>query len=133
MAKRTRTTLHAVGEINMVPLLDFAFLLIIVFLITYPLMEQGVHINLPRGKAAEFKPDRSRTVSVRLDGTIFLNNRQVTESQMTAEMNRLGKTDPTITVFVRADKDLKYSRVMDVMRILHDAGLSKMALVSQAE
>ncbi len=133
MAKRTRTTLHAVGEINMVPLLDFAFLLIIVFLITYPLMEQGVHINLPRGKAAELKPDRSRTVSVRLDGTIFLNNRQVTESQMTAEMNRLGKTDPTITVFVRADKDLKYSRVMDVMRILHDAGLSKMALVSQAE
>ena len=117
----------------MVPLLDFAFLLIIVFLITYPLMEQGVHINLPRGKASELKPDRSRTVSVRLDGTIFLNNRQVTESQMTAEMNRLGKTDPTITVFVRADKDLKYSRVMDVMRILHDAGLSKMALVSQAE
>ena len=133
MARRTRTTLRAVGEINMVPLLDFAFLLIIVFLITYPLMEQGVHINLPRGKAAELKPDRSRTVSVRLDGTIFLNNRQVTESQMTAEMNRLGKTDPTITVFVRADKDLKYSRVMDVMRILHDAGLSKMALVSQAE
>jgi len=133
VAKRTRTTLHAVGEINMVPLLDFAFLLIIVFLITYPLMEQGVHINLPRGKASELKPDRSRTVSVRLDGTIFLNNRQVTESQMTVEMNRLGKTDPTITVFVRADKDLKYSRVMDVMRILHAAGLSKMALVSQAE
>ncbi|MFH1969673.1 MAG: biopolymer transporter ExbD [Verrucomicrobiota bacterium] len=133
MARRTRTTLHAVGEINLVPMLDFAFILLTVFLITYPLMEQGVHVNLPHGKAAELKPDRSRTVSVRLDGAIFLDNRSVTESQMTAEMNRLGKTDPAITVFVRADKDLKYSRVMDVMRILHDAGLSKMALVSQAE
>ena len=133
MARRTRTTLHAVGEINLVPMLDFAFLLLTVFLITYPLMEQGVHVNLPRGKASELKPDRSRTISVRLDGAIFLDNRAVTESQMTSEMNRLGKTDPAITVFVRADKDLKYSRVMDVMRILHDAGLSKMALVSQAE
>ena len=133
MVRRTRTTLHAVGEINLVPMLDFAFLLLTVFLITYPLMEQGVHVNLPQGKASELKPDRSRTVSVRLDGAIFLDNRPVTESQMTTEMKRLGKTDPAITVFVRADKDLKYSRVMDVMRILHDAGLSKMALVSQAE
>lgn len=133
MARRTSTTLRAVGEINLVPMLDFAFLLLTVFLITYPLMEQGVHVNLPHGKASELKPERSRTVSVRLDGAIFLDNRPVTESQMTAEMNRLGKTDPAITVFVRADKDLKYSRVMDVMRILHDAGLSKMALVSQAE
>lgn len=133
MARRTRTVLHAVGEINLVPMLDFAFLLLTVFLITYPLMEQGVHVNLPRGKASELKPDRSRTISVRLDGAMFLDNRPVTESQMAAEMNRLGKTDPAITVFVRADKDLKYSRVMDIMRILHDAGLSKMALVSQAE
>ena len=133
MARRTRTTLHAVGEINLVPMLDFAFLLLTVFLITYPLMEQGVHVNLPLGKASELKPDRSRTVSVRLDGAIFLDNRPVTENQMTVEMKRLGKTDPAITVFVRADKDLKYSRVMDIMRILHDAGLSKMALVSQAE
>ncbi len=133
MPRRTRKTLHAVGEINLVPMLDFAFLLLTVFLITYPLMEQGVHVNLPQGKASELKPDRSRTVSVRLDGAIFLDNQPVTETQMKTEMNRLGKTDPAITVFVRADKDLKYSRVMDVMRILHDAGLSKMALVSQAE
>ncbi len=133
MTRRTRTTLRTVGEINLVPMLDFAFLLLTVFLITYPLMEQGVHVNLPQGKASELKPDRSRTVSVRLDGAIFLDNQPITESQMAAEMNRLGKTDPAITVFVRADKDLKYSRVMDVMRILHAAGLSKMALVSQAE
>ncbi|MBI2440342.1 MAG: biopolymer transporter ExbD [Lentisphaerae bacterium] len=133
MPRRTRTMLHAVGEINLVPMLDFAFLLLTVFLITYPLMEQGVHVNLPRGKAAELKPERSRTVSVRLDGALFLDNRAIAESQLVSEMNRLGKTDPAITVFVRADKDLKYSRVMDIMRILHEAGISKMALVSQTE
>lgn len=133
MARRTRTALHAFGEINLVPMLDFAFLLLTVFLITYPLMEHGVHVNLPRGKAAELKPERSRTVSVRLDGSLHLDNRPIPESQLVQEMNRLGKIDPTITVFVRADKDLKYSRIMDVMRILHEAGISKMALVSQAE
>lgn len=133
MARRTKTALHAFGEINVVPMLDFAFLLLTVFLITYPLMEQGVNVNLPRGKASELKPDRSRTVSLRLDGALFLDNQPVTESQITAEMNRVGKADPSMTIFVRADKDLKYSRVMDIMRILHDAGISKMALVSQSE
>jgi biopolymer transport protein TolR len=133
MARRSRTALSAVGEINLTPMLDFAFLLLTVFLITYPLMEQGVHVNLPKGKASELKPDRSRTISVRLDGALFLDNQPVSEKQITEEMNRLGKHDPTLTVYVRADKDLKYSRVMDIMRILHDAGISKMALVSQAE
>ena len=133
VVKRARTTLKTVGEINLTPMLDFAFTLLTVFLITYPLMEQGVYVNLPSGKAAELKPERSRTISVRLDGALFLDDQPVTESQMIAEIDRVGRTDPSTTVFVRADRDLKYSRVMDIMRILHDAGISRMALVSQAE
>ncbi len=133
MARRSRTNLRTLTEINLTPMLDFAFLLLTVFLITHPLMEQGVHVNLPAGKADTLKADKSRTISVRPDGAIYLDNRPVTEQQMADEMQRLGRQDPHMTVYVRADKDLKYARIMDVMRILHNAGISKMALVSQAE
>jgi biopolymer transport protein TolR len=133
VARRPKVTLHSIGEINLTPMLDFAFLLLTVFLITYPLMEQGIHVNLPQGKADELKPAVSRTITVAVDGRFFLDNRPVTPEALTAEMDRLGKTTPDLTVYVRADKDLKYSRVMDVMRILHDARIGKMALVSQAE
>lgn len=133
MARRSKVTLHSIGEINLTPMLDFAFLLLTVFLITYPLMEQGIHVNLPQGKADELKPDKSRTITIAVDGKLFLDNQPVTASALAAEMNRVGKTTPALTVFVRADKDLKYNRVMDVMRILHDARISRMALVSQAE
>lgn len=133
MSRRSRTSLHAVGEINLTPLLDFAFLLVTIFLITYPLMEQGINVNLPIGKADPLKPDRSRTITVNLDGHIYLDNKAIVLEELAAEMTRQGKADPEITVFVRADKDLRYGRVVDVMRILHDAQIGKMALVAQAE
>ncbi len=133
MARRVRSVFQAVGEINLTPMLDFAFLLLTVFLMTYPLLEQGVQVNLPRGQAAELKPDRSHTVSVRLDGTLYLDNRSVTEPQLGQDLRRLGRGVSDLTVYVRADRDLRYSRVMDIMRLIHDAGIGKMALVSQAE
>ena len=67
MSRRSRTRLQTIGEINLTPMLDFSLTLLTVFLITYPLMEQGVRVNLPRGKAADLKPEHARTVNVRLD------------------------------------------------------------------
>ncbi len=134
MARRhTRPVFNAIGEINLTPMLDFAFLLLTVFLITYPLLEQGVLVNLPRGKAAELKDTRPITVSVRLDGSLYLDNRLLSDAELGPALQRLSRADPESTVYVRADQDLKYSRVMDVMRRIHDAGIRKMALVSQAE
>jgi len=114
-------------------MLDFSLTLLTVFLITYPLLEQGVRVNLPRGKAADLKPEHARTVNVRLDGALFLDNEPVSEARLAADLSQAGRADPDLTVYVRADRDLKYSRVMDIMRLLHEAGLSKVALVSQSE
>ncbi len=133
MSRRSRTRLQTIGEINLTPMLDFSLTLLTVFLITYPLLEQGVRVNLPRGKAADLKPEHARTVNVRLDGALFLDNEPVSEARLAADLSQAGRADPDLTVYVRADRDLKYSRVMDIMRLLHEAGLSKVALVSQSE
>lgn len=121
------------SEISYTPLIDLAMLLLVTFLITYPLLEQGIHVNLPRAKADELVPQQTRTITLNVEGNLYLDNIPVSLTQLTEEMMALGMADSTITVFVRADKDIKYGRLIEVMKVLHDANISKMALVTQAE
>ncbi len=131
--KSSLAALKELSEISYTPLIDLSMLLLVTFLITYPLMEQGIHVNLPEGKADELQPTRSRTVTVDVDGALFLDNKPTSAEDLAAHLALFRTTDPEGTVFVRADKSLKYGRVVDVMRILHQSRISKMALVTQAD
>lgn len=131
--KPSLTKLKELSEISYTPLIDLSMLLLVTFLITYPLMEQGIHVNLPRGKADELQPQSTRTVTLDIKGHLYLDDSPMALPQLAEEMNALGMSRPDITVFVRADKDLKYGRLVDVMQVLHDAKISRIALVTQAE
>jgi len=129
-----KSSFQTIGDINLTPMLDFAFLLLTVFLITYPLMEQGIHVSLPMGKADDLKqPDKNRTITLNVQGSVYLDSKIVTINQLTDEMRRAGRFDPKVTVYIRADKDIKYGKLAEVMKVLHDARISRMALVTQAE
>jgi len=125
--------LEKASQLSYTPLIDLAMLLLVTFIITIPLMEQGIHVNLPRGKADELKAQQARTITINIEGKLYLDNREVTFSELDTEMMALGMSDPDITMFVRADKELKYERIIDIMKILHNAHISRMALVTQAE
>ena len=131
--KSSLAPLKELSEISYTPLIDLAMLLLVTFLITYPLMEQGIHINLPVGKADDLQSRQFRTISVNAGGELFLDDKAVSLDELSSQMGVFRVTDPEGTVFVRADKDLKYGRVVDVMKVLHDARISRMALVTQAE
>ncbi len=121
------------SEISYTPLIDLSMLLLVTFLITYPLMEQGIYVNLPSGKADELEPDQYRTITLNIDGNIYLDNTLMSMDQLSVQMGLFGTSDPKATVFVRADRGLKYGRVVEVMRVLHDAHISRMALITQTE
>ena len=74
----------------------------------------------------------TRTVTLALDGRLYLDRAPTDESELAQEMGALGRADPDTAVFVRADKDIRYGRVAGVLKILHDAGLSRVALVTDA-
>ncbi len=134
MARRTTlSSLPNISEINMTPLMDLTFILLITFIITFPLIEQSVPINLPKGQAADLSPKDSRKISVDVQGTIYLDNQVVDLPRLAEEMKLLGTADPDTTVFVRADEMLHYGKVVEIMRILHGAGITRMALVTQNE
>jgi len=131
--KSSLIPIRELAEINYTPLIDLSMLLLVIFLITYPLLEQGIHINLPQANADEIGPQQSRTITIDVRGDIYLDSTPVSLSDLTVEMRALQMTDPSITIFVRADKDIKYGRLIEVMKALRNASISRMALVTQAD
>ena len=131
--RNTAFFVKELSEISTTPLIDISMLLLVTFLITYPLLENAIHVNLPKGQADELQPKQTRNITLKLSGEIFLDGQPVSTALLRQEMESLPRTMPDAAVLVRADKDLKYERVMEIMRILHAADITKMALVTQAE
>ncbi len=125
-------SLPQMSEINMTPLMDLRFILLITFIITFPLIEQGIPLDLPTANAAQLQK-HCRNISINMSGSLYLDEKNVNSEQLTAAMNALGRAGPNTTVYVRADKAIDYGRVVEVLRIVHHAGITKMALVTQAE
>ncbi|MCA1809413.1 MAG: ExbD/TolR family protein [Kiritimatiellia bacterium] len=133
--RRRTSSLNAkeLNEISTTPLIDISMLLLVTFLITYPLMEHGLHVNLPKGKADELQPLRASNITLDAAGQLFLDERPIDAENLQLALEGIAREQPETTVFVRADRDLKYAQVIEVMRMLHAANLTRMALVTRAE
>ena len=131
MARRTSIKpLREINEINMTPLIDLTFLLLITFIITMPLLEQGIPINLPKGKARDIDQTKSRVITVDAEGRLYLDNLSIGLQQLGDEMKSVAASEPEVTVMVRADEKLAYGKVVEVMRVLSDAQVTRLALVT---
>ena len=134
MARRTSiVSLNQISDINMTPLMDLTFILLITFIITFPLIEQGIAVNLPKGKAADMSPTQSRNITLNADNQLYIDTVPVSKSELQKTLTDLAKSSPETTIYVRADKKLPYGDVVDIMKILHDANITRMALVTAAE
>jgi biopolymer transport protein TolR len=131
--KTSLVALKEISEINMTPLMDLTFILLITFIITFPLIEQGIPVNLPKGKAADLDNPDTRSITIAADGTLFLDAEMILKEALAGEMQRTGHLMPDTTVYVRADQSVKYGRVAEVVKMLYDAKVTRMALVTEAE
>ena len=116
---------------NMTPLIDLTFLLLITFIITFPMLEQGISIKLPRGKTEKIEQNKSQSVTVALDGKVYLNNREVTYDALEEELRKIAEQDPQPPVLVRCDERVEYGVLMKTLKILHACKVSRMALVTE--
>jgi len=117
----------------MTPLMDLTFILLITFIITFPLIEQGILINLPKGKAAPVQEGVSRSITLSIDQQLFLDNMPVSKAELLEAMADIGLNEPDTTIYVRADRKLDYGEVVEIMRVLHEANITRMALVTEAD
>ena len=134
MPRRTSlVSLNQISDINMTPLMDLTFILLITFIITFPLIEQGIPINLPKGKASDMMDRQSRSISLNMAGQLYLDEVPVSREELLAAMMEVAASNPDTAVYVRADRKLLYGDVVDIMKVLHDANITKMALVTEAD
>ena len=134
MSRRSSlVSLNQISDINMTPLMDLTFILLITFIITFPLIEQGVSINLPKGNASTISETSSRTISINAEGSYYLDDDLLSQSELREFLLQLSSTQSDQVIFLRADQTLPYGKVMDLIRMLHDAKISRMALITEAD
>ena len=131
--KTALTSLKQISEINLTPLMDLTFILLITFIITFPLIEQGIPVQLPQAQAAPLASDQAQSITISMDGALFLDEVPVTADELQAQMLALGAAAAGTTIMVRADERVQYAEVVKVLRILHAAGITRMALVTKGE
>ena len=102
-----RNSLVTLSDINITPLLDLAFVLLIIFVITTPLLEQGMNLKLPVGGAADKTLNKNdiRTIEVGARGVYMLDGRVATIDRIEAELIKAHKANPDTLVFIRADEN----------------------------
>jgi len=121
------------SEINMTPILDMTFLLLIAFIITFPALQSGIPVKLPSAKGEPLPNQEPLTITIRADGHLFLGNEELDDETLALRVRERVAKDPQVAAHIRGDESQSYGRIMDVIRILRRANLTKLSLVTGAE
>ena len=130
-----RHSLHTVSELNVTPLLDLAFVLLIIFMITTPLMENSVDLVIPTSEAAKHAvdPNAVQTIGINREGRIQFNNEPTDLLQLENSLNALKESRPEVAVVIRSDKELPVQKLIDVMDVVQRAKITKVGVVTNPE
>lgn len=136
-----RGSRRPIAEINVVPFIDVMLVLLVIFMITTPLLTQGVKIDLPKTEAKALPPDQKEPLIVTVDalGSYYLNIANKPSQPLTPQMlSHLVKTQlspdqtgPQRPVLVRGDKNANYGKVIEAMAVLQEAGAKSVGLITQ--
>lgn len=121
-----------VAEINVTPFVDVMLVLLIIFMVTAPLMTQGLDVDLPQTQTVESLPTDTEhlVLTVKRDGTMFLDEYAVTLNDLATQLDSLVKKQNK-QLFLRADKEVAYGVVVDVMGRIKAAGISDLGVVAE--
>jgi biopolymer transport protein TolR len=128
-----------IADINVVPYIDVMLVLLIIFMITSPMVQQGVEVSLPQASANPMDPDQDEPVVVSIDkkGDFFLDIGDRPDQPIDAQLlvNRVAavrRLKPNVPVLVRGDRNVPYGRVIDAMVLLQTAGIDKVGLMTES-
>jgi biopolymer transport protein TolR len=117
------------SEINVTPFVDVMLVLLVIFMVTAPLLQQGIDVNLPKAKGKNLPPEERITLVVKRGGAIYMNDSPVSMTEMREKLEAIGKLNPN--VFLKADKDVPYGFVVEVMGEIKEAGIEKLGMITE--
>jgi biopolymer transport protein ExbD len=119
-------------DINITPMLDLAYVLMIIFIIMTTATVQGIKVNLPKASAAPTlaKP-QTKAITVAADGTIFLDTFPVTMAQLESLLRQYKAANPNLPVIIKGDAAVQYQKVVDVLDLMGRLEITQLGLVTQ--
>ena len=129
-----RNNLTTLSEINVTPLLDLAFVLLIIFMITTPLLENSMNLVIPSSEATNppISSSQVQTISIDRTDTIRLNNQVVDSERLGAQLTQLKQTNPDVAVVIRPDRELPVQKLITLMDALQHAQITKVGIATRA-
>ena len=132
MKKCSKTAHHSLTELNITPLLDLAFVLLVIFIITTIPPVNDLDLKLPSAaKRLKDPPRTANYITVQADGIIYLNKKQVTTAEMLQTLIGLRTDDPDLNVIVRGDSQTKYRQIRAVLDVCQQANLPRVDLATE--
>ncbi len=117
------------SEINVTPLVDVMLVLLIIFMVTAPLLQQGIDVNLPQAKGRDLPPEERVNIVIKKDGSIYLNETALSRKALGVKLRAISKVNPN--VYLKADKNVPYGLVAQVMGEVKEAGIEKLGMITE--
>ena len=121
-----------VSQINVTPLVDVMLVLLIIFMVTAPIIQQGVEVSIPKVKAGALATNENDLiVSITRDGETYLDDNKLDPAELTVKLQAITQTRPDLQVFIRADEQVAYGEVIRTMAAIKAAGIENVGMVTQ--
>ena len=119
-------------EINITPMLDLAYVLLVIFIIMTTASVQGITVNLPKASSTpSIAKPKTKAISITTDGTIYLDTYPVTMAELENLLRQYKAQDPSLPVIVKADSSIQYQKVVDVLDLMGKLEITQLGLVTQ--
>lgn len=120
-----------IGDINVTSLVDIMMALLVIFIIVAPMIEQGIEVNLPTAEPAKIDVSDVVTVTVSGNDRIYFENQRVTMDDLKERLSNIHTANSDAAVLIKADEDIRYGRVVEVLDAARNAGLSRLAMATK--
>ena len=129
---QTSSSDSSISQINVTPLVDVMLVLLVIFMVTAPILQQGVAVDVPKVAGGPLTGEEEQlVVNVAKGGKLYLNDTALSASDLAAKLAAMAGARPDRQVYVRADRMVPYGEVMAVIGSIRDAGLARVGLVTE--
>jgi biopolymer transport protein TolR len=129
--QRRQYDVEVVHDINVTSLVDVMMTLLIIFIIVAPMIEQGIDVNLPTAEPKRVDVADVLTVTVSANDRVYLEGQRVTLDQLAERLRDIGAARSEVAVLIKADKDIRYGRVIEVLDAVRSVGVTRLAMATR--
>ena len=134
MKKTSRSRHSSLNELNITPLLDLAFVLLVIFIITTPQLVNNLEMNLPSAQVPQQQPKqpaKPNQIVVSVTGAVALNGQPLTLEQLRTSLSAMKNADPDVALVIKGARDTDYQHVIRVLDLIQQLGIAKMGLATE--